>query len=190
MAATLHTADGAHPVKIRDLSTAGAQIESSLLLEVGSDVTLARGSLNVLGRVTWRTDRRCGLQFSSPISIPNWMTNPLNPQQQRVDQVVVLVKAGTVPLEVSAQHNGITSALAAEDLRRVSRLVEISGDALTSDPTIVMKHGIQLQNLDIAIQTLSVLAETIESDGAESVAILDRLAELRTCCAEVLRSKP
>jgi len=189
MAATLHTADGAHPVKIRDLSAAGAQIESSLLPEVGSEITLARGPLSVQGRVTWGAARRCGLQFSSPISVPDWMANPLNRQQKRVDQVVALVKAGAAPPEMSTQKNALTPALTAEDLRRVSRLLEILGEALASDSSIVVKHGIQLQNLDIALQTLAALAETIERNDAECESKFDRLAELRISCAEALRGK-
>jgi len=189
MAATLHAAEVAHPVKIRDLSTSGAQIESTLLPEVGSEVTLARGRLSMRGRITWCADRRCGLQFTSPISVPDWMDNPLNRQQQRVDQVVALVKAGAVPLEMSTQRNAVTPALTAEDLSRVSRLLEILGDSLASDPSIVVKHGIQLQNLDIALQTLAALAESIGSDGAECEASLNRLAELRTSCAEALLGK-
>lgn len=189
MAATLHAADVAHPVKIRDLSAAGAQIEGSLLPEIGAEVTLARGILSVQGHVTWCAARRCGLQFNSPISVPDWMANPLNRQQQRVDQVVALVKAGTVPLEMSTQRNAVTPTLTAEDLRRVSQMLEILGDALSSDPSIVVKYGIQLQNLDIALQTLAALAETIGGDGAECEASFNRLAELRTSCVEALRGK-
>lgn len=188
MGATLHAADGTHQVKIRDLSAAGAQIEISVPLEVGSGVTLVRGSLRVLCRVTWCVGRRCGLQFTSPISVSDWMANSLNQQQQRVDQVVALAKAGAIPVEVSAKRIGVTSALTAEDLRRVSRLLENLGDALASDPMTVEKHGIQLQNLDIASQSLAALAEAVEIDGAVSEVILDRLSELRTSCTEALRS--
>lgn len=189
MAATLHAADGAHPVKIRDLSAAGAQLESSLLPEVGTEITLARGRLSVPGRVTWCAGRRCGVKFTSPISVPDWMANPLIRQQERVDHVVALVKAGAVPVEMSDQRKSVTSELFAEDLRQVARLLDILGDALAGDPTIVVKHGIQLQNLDIAVQTLATLAETIDIKGSEGGERLDRLADLRTSCAEALRRK-
>ena len=189
MAATLHAADVAHPVKIRDLSAAGAQIESSLLPEVGSEVTLARGRSSVQAHVTWCADRRCGLQFTTPISVPDWMASPLNQQQRRVDELVAAAQAGAVSLEVAAQHNAVTPALAAEDLRRVSRLLEVLGDALAGDPATVVKHVIQLQNLDITLQTLAAMVETIESDGVGCEAGLARLAELRISCAEALQDK-
>lgn len=189
LAATLHASDAAHPVKIRDLSEAGAQIESSMPPDVGSVVTLARGHLRAQGHVTWRRARRFGLRFTAPISVPAWMANPLNRQQQRVDQAVVLMKEGAVPIERSAQPIAVTPALVAEDLRRVSRLLENLGDALASDPTTVVKHGIQLQHLDIALQTLAALAESVGSDDAEYGPGLSRLADLRTSCAEALRSR-
>lgn len=187
MAATLHAADAAHPVKIRDLSAAGAQIEGSMLPKVGSEVTLARGRSSVQGHVTWCAGRRCGLQFDTQISVPDWIANQHNRQQQRVDQVVNEAKAGAGQFDIAAQPNAITPLLTADDLRRVSRLLEVLGDALAADPTFVAKHGLQLQNLDIALQILAVMAETIESDDVGYAAGLARLAELRISCAEALR---
>lgn len=189
MAATIHAADGAHPAKIRDLSAVGAQLESPFIPEVGSVITLARGSRKVRGKVTWCAGGRFGLQFASPISVPEWMANPLNRQQQRVDQVVAAVKDGSIPSEISDERADLTSTLIAEDLTRVSQLLEILGDALAGDQTIITKHGIPLQNLDIALQTLVTLADMVAPEGAERGENLERLAELRISCAEALRSK-
>src|SRR5687768_5767267 len=73
MAATLQAAGVATPVKIRDLSPEGAQLESPLIPEVGSAITLARGALSVDGHVTWTTERRVGLLFSARVSVQEWM---------------------------------------------------------------------------------------------------------------------
>src|SRR5688500_6031681 len=97
VAASLRTNGEAYPVTIRDLSAAGAQIESSLRPEIGADVTLSRGHLSVRGHVTWGRDRRCGLRFASPISVQDWMPSPVHRQQQREDHVVAAVKAGAMP---------------------------------------------------------------------------------------------
>jgi hypothetical protein len=190
MAATLDIDGVACPVTIRDLSTAGAQIESTLSPEIGSEATLSRGPLSVQCHVTWCTNRRCGLQFTSPVLVQEWMASPLNRQQQRVDHVVAAVKAGAVPFEAPAGLKAATPAYAAEDLKRLSRMLEILGDALANDPAVVMKHGIQLQNLDIALQTLTALAGTMQTDDPECAANIARLAELRITCAEALRAKP
>lgn len=190
MAATLHTAGVAHPVKIRDLSAVGAQIESSLLPEVGSEMTLARGALSVLGHVSWCTERRCGLHFSAPISVQNWMANPVNREQSRVDHAVAAVKAGAVPIAPPDRRKAAMSPGVAEDLGLVSQLLEILGDALAGDPEIVTRHGITLQNLDIAVQTLTVLAETMHTGVRPNAASVARLNELRAICDVALQAKP
>lgn len=192
MAATLHASGVETAVKIRDLSATGAQIECTLMPDIGSAMTLARGRLSVQGHVTWCTERRCGLHFSTRISVPDWMANPVNGEQQRVDHVVALVKAGAVPLAprasvparpVAAKADGV-----GEDLRRVSQLLENLGDALANDPAIVTQHGTTLQNLDIAMQTLIALAESMQANPLAGAASVARLDELRTSCAQALQA--
>lgn len=179
MAATLHVSGVETAVKIRDLSAIGAQVESSLHPDIGSAMTLVRGRLSVQGRVAWCTERRCGLHFSTRISVPDWMANPVNREQQRVDHVVALVKAGAVPLapraSVPAPPVAATADRVAEDLRRVSQLLENLGDTLASDPAIVTGHGTLLQNLDIAMQTLIALAEAVQANPPAGKASAARL---------------
>lgn len=187
MAATLIAADGEHPVKIRDLSAAGAQIESALIPEVGSAMTLVRGQLSIPCQVSWRAERRCGLKFASPISVQDWMANPLNREQQQVDRLVAVVKAGAVPVAAPAQPQAATADVAV-NLRRVSRLLENLGDALASDPAMVTKHGIGLQSIDIALQMLTELIETMRADAPELGASMARLDGLRISCAQAVRA--
>jgi hypothetical protein len=117
------------------------------------------------------------------------MANPTNQQQQRVDHVAAAVKSGAVPVEGQPRFKPATPAHAAEDLKQVSHLLEILGDALASDPKIVKNHGIPLQNLDIAIQTLIALAATMQADNPEFVASVARLAELRIACRAAILAK-
>jgi hypothetical protein len=189
MTATLHWADASTPVKIRDLSAVGAQIESSLHPQIGTAATLARGGLRVQGQVSWSNERRCGLQFFTQISVSEWMANPAHRAQQRVDHVVAVVKAGAVPFAIPANHDTEAPDELADDLRRVARLLDTLGDALASDATIVAQHGVALQNLDIALQTLTALAETVQP-GATPGAGRARLGELRKSCLEALRANP
>jgi hypothetical protein len=187
MAATLHASGFEIAVRIRDLSAAGAQVECSQLPEVGSSMTLTRGRFTVQGHVAWCTGRRCGLKFSSNISIQDWMANPVNREQQRVDHIVTAVKAGAVPLVSTATQATAPADGAAGDLERVSLILGSLGDALASDPEIIARHGISLQNLDIVIQTLAAIAETMQSGASVDAEKIVRLNELRTSCAEVLR---
>lgn len=186
LAATLHAGDAAHPVKIRNLSSSGAQIETSLFPEVGAAMTLARGRLSVHGQVTWCGATRCGLKFSSPVSVQDWMANPVNLEQRRVDDVVAAVKSGAAPLVAPARGAAVTADGVADDLKRVSRLLEMLGDALAGDPWAVTRHGITLQNLDIAVQTLTVLAATIRTGAPADAKSRARLDELRASCAQAL----
>ena len=186
MAATLRMADKEIPVKIRDLSVSGAQIESTTLPDIGAAITLVRGRLSVEGRVTWCIERRCGLQFTARISVQDWMANPVNREQRRVDNVVAAVKAGTVPREVPASQKSKARPDFAEDLRGVAQLLENLGDTLASDPALVAQHGIEMQNLDIAMQTLNALAGAMRNDAPTDAASIARLNELRTSCAEAL----
>ncbi|MEO8547723.1 MAG: PilZ domain-containing protein [Sphingomicrobium sp.] len=188
MAATLHAAEAATPVKIRDLSAGGAQVETSLQPDVGSAITLARGRLQVHGHVPWCTERRCGIHFSSNISVQDWMANPVNREQRRVDCAVAVVKSGAVPIAAVARPEARPADPIANDLRRVARLLDFLGDALANDPALVTRHGTQLQNLDIAIQTLTALAEAVGRDPPHGPATMARLAELRTSCAEALHA--
>lgn len=185
LAATLLAGDKANQVKIRDLSPIGAQVESFTFPDVGSAMTLARGRLRVSGHVSWSTDRRCGLNFATRISVQEWMANPVNPEQLRVDHAVGVVKAGAGPLAPPGYHHEAADGLA-EDLRRVSSLLEMLGDALASDPAIVAAHGITLQNLDIAMQTLTALAAIVEAGEPERAASMLRLDELRISGAQAL----
>lgn len=187
MAATLQTNDDTCPVTIRDLSPLGAQVESSLRLEIGAEVTLSRGHMGIQAHVTWAKNRRCGLRFDSPISVQDWMASPVSHQQQRVDRVVAVVKSGALPPKMPVEPPATTPEHAAQDLQRVSRLLEMLGDELASDPTVVAKHGIHLQNLDIALQTLTAIAGAIRSKGPADAANIARLDELRVSCAEALQ---
>ena len=186
MAATLRIANSEIPVKIRDLSATGAQIESAVLPDIGSAITLIRGHLSVQGRVTWCVERRCGLQFNARISVQDWMANPVNREQRRVDHIVTAVKAGTIPRAAPANQKSKARPEVAEDLRSVAQLLENLGDTLAGDPALVAEHGIALQNLDIAMQTLNALAETMRSDASADAASVARLDELRTSCAEAI----
>jgi hypothetical protein len=190
MAATLRASGVETAVKIRDLSATGAQIECSLSPDIGSPITLTRGRLSVAGNVTWCTERRCGLHFSRRISVPDWMANPVNREQQRVDHLVAAVKAGAVPLVIRNSEGpaGVTADGIGEDLRRVSQLLENLGDTLAGDPAIVARHGTTLQNLDIAMQTLIALAETMQANPPTAAASIARLDELRTSCSQALQA--
>ena len=75
-----------------------------------------------------------------------------------------------------------------DDLGNIAQLLENLGDSLASDPALIARHGIALQNLDIAMQTLNALASSMRTECAADAASLNRLDELRISCAQALQA--
>lgn len=67
LSATIRTADGEFPARLRDLSQRGALLETANPPAVGSDITFARGETVVPARVAWVGGNRIGLEFVRPI---------------------------------------------------------------------------------------------------------------------------
>lgn len=188
LAAALYCDGKPASVKIRNISPAGALIEGSIVPVEGTLVQLVRGDLIVHGLVAWAHENRCGLKFSGVVDVQRWRAMPSNAEQQRVDDVVRLVKAGAVPLPVTplARPNENGDARPVEDLRRVTQLLEGLGEALASDVDIVNRHAFELQNLDIAIQVIAALEAAITGNGDDR-ANEGRILGLRRSADEALR---
>jgi hypothetical protein len=167
LAAVLHNNGGSLPVKIRNMSATGVMLEAPDMPPVGEPVRLVRGSLAVRGEVVWTAGIRCGVRLATAVQVAQWLVPLLNQEQQRIDDTVALIKAGAVPLRLPARtgalpgamegqaaHRGSDAQLAA-DLTQVIALLEDLGARLASDRAVVERHGIELQNIDIGVQTLS-----------------------------------
>ncbi|MEO8175435.1 MAG: PilZ domain-containing protein [Sphingomicrobium sp.] len=189
VAAILRTPGTAQQVRIRDLSPLGAKVDGATVA-VGSTVTLVRGQLSVAGLVVWSEANRCGLQFQSSVVVREWMAPSVNREQQRVDQIVAVVRAGAVPLAVPAQRTIETPDTLAEDIIRVATLLGQLGDELATDLVVAATYPVKLQYLDIAVQTLNALAETVRAEGPDQPSNSARLSDLRNSCTEALRVRP
>lgn len=161
--------DGARwPVTIRNISRAGALVEGPAIPEVGALVQLVRGGLIVHGLVAWAAAGKCGLKFSGKVDVAQWRANPGNSEQQRVDEVVRLVKAGAVPLPVPGLNRSgpvdecrEERAELSRNLRLAAELLEALGAVLAGDSDIVCRHGPSLQKLDIAMQMIAAAEAAI-----------------------------
>jgi hypothetical protein len=165
--------DGSYsPVKIRNMSASGALIEAGAAPGAGSLVQLVRGTLIAHALVAWSAEGRCGLRFSGRVDVQQWRVNPSSAEQQRVDEVVRLVKAGAVPLPVPPLSDADMCTETADggehlarDLRRAAQLLDLLGDALANDAAVVERHGSSLQNLDIATQVLAAVEAILAGLG-------------------------
>lgn len=185
LAAALYTDGCSSPVKIRNISATGALLEGAAIPRVGTLVQLVRGTLIAHALVAWATDARCGLKFSGQVDVQSWRAAPTNVEQQRVDEVVRLVKAGAVPLPVPplgqgkpADRTSIDTSELVGDLRQISKLLDKLGSELAGDSDIVTRHGPALQNVDIAMQMIAAI-EAIMADHRSAEPNTIKLAGLR-----------
>jgi hypothetical protein len=65
--ALLVTRRGGHSVRIRNFSSGGALVTASASLELGSEVRLSCGSVEVRGMIVWQRAALCGVWFYSPV---------------------------------------------------------------------------------------------------------------------------
>jgi hypothetical protein len=154
--ATIYAGRGSAPVKIRNLSTSGALIEGARIPPQMTDVTLRRGGLTVDGKVVWCSNGRAGLEFESPISVAHWLPGgEALLEQERVDAVFHGAEAQSEPGPDSIEPRGpVTSA----EILKTKAMLEVLGDALADDADVLVRHGAQLQALDLAVQVLGRLA--------------------------------
>ena len=172
LAATLYFEGSSTPVKIRNISAHGVLLESALAPPAGELVQLVRGALIVHALVAWSTGGRCGLKFSGCIDVEQWRANPSNSEQERVDDIIRLVKAGAVPLPVpplteSNQDSGTLDpgASVSADLRRILDLLDDLSAVLANDPDIIARHAPALQNIDIAMQLIAAIEGSAPGHG-------------------------
>ena len=194
LAATLYCDGSAFPVKIRNISATGAFVEGGSVPPAGSLVQLVRGGLIVHGLVAWSAEGRCGIKLSGSVDVHLWRAVPTNAEQQRVDEVVRLVKAGAVPLPIpplahadegNEPDDPVTHV--SGDLRRVSDLLESLGTVLSGDLEVVTRHGTELQNLDIAMQILAAV-DSLISGNANLESDPMKLAALRRSADQALKA--
>jgi hypothetical protein len=59
--------EGRKPVKLRNLSSAGAMVEAPRTPDIGRDLVLQCFGIDALGVVVWEDGDCCGIEFYDPI---------------------------------------------------------------------------------------------------------------------------
>jgi hypothetical protein len=187
IAAVVSGATFSAPVRIRNMSSTGALVEGAAVPQEGSVVRLIRGALVVPAAVMWSSEGRCGLRFSSLVSVREWLAPPSNRQQQRVDDTVRVIKAGAIPLPLGPElHDATSSAELGIDLKMACSLLEQHCDDLLRDTQAAARYGERLQSLDIVLQTIAAVADVLAGDMDER-STASRLQNLRASASEALR---
>lgn len=187
LAAVLRSGAEQVPARVRNMSRNGAMVEAPICPPKGTKVQLIRGSLLAHGEIIWAEGGRCGLRFVSDVSVRDWLASPAEVEQQRVDEIVSLVKAGAIPPEF-----GVARARAAEleadegvlgELEQVVALLLDLEDGLAASNETLQRHASKLQNLDIAVQMLRAIVNKLAGTAQEGATLED----LRIVCTAALR---
>jgi hypothetical protein len=155
--ATIYAGGGSAPVKIRNLSTTGALIEGTRIPPQTAEISLRRGGLNVTGKVVWCSNGRAGLEFESPISVAHWLPGgEALVEQERIDAVFHGATGQGEPASGPVELTQETVTVA--EILKSKAMLEALADALADDADVLVRHGGQIQALDLAIQVLGKLA--------------------------------
>lgn len=170
LAAVMRAGPETAPVKVRNLSSNGALLETPVSPPVGTTIDLLRGALAARGEVMWQSGTKCGVRFSSEVSVSDWLKTPPASPQGRVDELVALFKAGGIPEANSSavsprpRHARSREKLI-DDLEAAISLMQVLENDLTSSNETLARHAVTLQNLDIAVQMMRAIAAELSRDS-------------------------
>lgn len=154
------------PVKIRNMSSEGAHIESPSVPDPGTTVRMVRGNLDVWATVAWALDGRCGLRLLSPVSVSDWLKPPVNRRQERVVQSTKIGADQSSQLNRADPSNRgpIDETVLAElsdDLSRAGQLLDELRRRLAASPTVAEHHRSELRSIDIATQIIGTVSNAL-----------------------------
>ena len=192
LAASISAGAVSAPVRIRNLSEAGAMIDGAALPNAGSTLMLNRLELSVMATVVWHRDGRCGLSLRVPITVDDWIagvrTAAANASlgQLRVDHIQSAIRSGAaLPSETAApapnpvDAEPIEQRIAAE-LARVKRMQDAVSEELTDDVDVLMRHERAMQNFDIAAQTVEELSTVMAAGDPQRAVAGVQMHDLRS----------
>ena len=167
LSASIETSAGEAPVRVRNLSEAGAMLEGADLPAPGERLLLRRTALAIAGTCMWREGTRCGVRFDRSISVQQWASSvraAASIGQQRIDSIQATIRAGghtpTVDQLVTPGRAVVVNNVA-DEVAAAARLIRALSDRLADDMAVIAAHGDALQQLDPLAQTLDHLARVL-----------------------------
>jgi PilZ domain len=156
LAATLVTAGRSVPVRVRNISARGALLDGSGLPTAGAGLDLRRGSLVARGEIIWQTGGECGVRFDSDIDVASWTGRVGHSGQQKVDEIVALVRRPTVADAVPrVPPVSLVPATHADSLALISADLAEACERLAARAELVTAFAEELLELDAIAQRLS-----------------------------------
>lgn len=191
LAATIAAGPVSAPVRIRNLSEAGAMIDGPALPDAGSTLTLNRLELSVAGTVIWNRGGRCGLRLASTVAVDDWIAgvrstaHPTSLGQMRIDKIQAAIRGGAVlPEHTTAAPEPASSETVAQriaaELARVKIALDAVSEALTDDIDILTRHERALQEFDIAAMVIEELGDVLGAADPEAALAQVKMHDLRS----------
>lgn len=154
-------------VRIRNISSGGALIETDKPPRESDSVELVRAHLKVPASVAWSKGHWCGLSFLRPIAIEYWVPSLSSRRQMVVDRDVAKIRRGDADLSneppPARLHDQLPSRIA-EELATLGRQVELALDELAGFAPLVVRMPDPLQQLEIVSQTLGHLSSLLTAE--------------------------
>ncbi|WP_083800345.1 PilZ domain-containing protein [Erythrobacter sp. SD-21] len=167
--ASLSSAATTGSVRVRDLSVAGALLESDDLPAVGMRVKLRRGDLSATGKIVRLDGKLAGVQFERLINPIDWLPNKAQ-SQLMVDTAFQTIKPlfeGGPPKESTrvnarAEARALPSSQTSRDeLEGIADMLDALADQMSEDPAIIASYLDKLQVLDVASQKLRKVGRSL-----------------------------
>jgi len=151
--ATIYAVGGSYPVRVRNISRAGALVEGASLPSPETPIRLSRGSLSVGGEIMWSSDGKAGLRFAAPVVVADWLPQGKRGSgQQLIDEIVHRARVDGL-----SRPKGATVEIA-DEMVQLRQMLERAGEELAFDPAVSTHHGPALQMIDAVVQGLGKLA--------------------------------
>ena len=160
VAATLSWSSSSSPVRVRNLSSSGALLETSELPRIGERVKLRRGMVAATGVVVHRNGTKIGVHFERPIKIDDWL--PASSfVERRASANLQSLKPQPSGYIASAEQMQLSAGSSRyEELHGIADMLNALADAMSEDREIVGRYLDKLQVLDLASQALRRVANT------------------------------
>ena len=132
LTAVLRAGPKTFPVRVRNISIHGALLEGNGLPSANQIVALGRGSLSASGQIAWIAGQHCGIRFSKPITVAEWVDRAGPVGQQRIDAAVAEFRRNSSSRAISnypaaPRDSGEFEEMSATLLQTCERIAELPG---------------------------------------------------------------
>lgn len=152
LSASILSASGSVPARIRNICSMGAMLDGACLPDEGKHVSLVRGKLEAKAEVVWRSGDYRGIRFALPVDVDAWVSRVSHGGQQRVDRAVAASYAGTAAASPSVGY-----AVEAKSIEEFSRDLLSICERMASSPDLTVGIGEDVMKIEaIAISLMKL----------------------------------